>query len=103
MVARVVFQVGGFGIEVFEVGDLDRIDVGQQPLLVQDFGERRGDEHHVIPFTARRHQLAHDFFVGGVQGLVDDNAAGRLELVQRIRGHVAVPDGNHHVFRTCSL
>ena len=103
MVARVIFQLGRFGIEVFQVGDFDGIDVGQQTLLVQDFGEGRGDKHNVIAFTARRHQLAHDFFVGRVQRLVDVNAAGRFELVQRIRGHVAVPDRNHHVFCTCSL
>ncbi|MCY1179078.1 hypothetical protein D9M73_194580 [compost metagenome] len=95
--------MSGFGVEVFQVGDFDRIDVRQQSLLVQDFGERRGDEHHVIPFATGGHQLAHDFFVGGVQRLVDVHTAGSLELLQRIRGHVAVPDGNHHVFRTCSL
>ncbi|MNS99824.1 hypothetical protein D3C72_1342380 [compost metagenome] len=103
LVALVIFQVSGFGVEVFQVGDFDRIDVRQQPLFVQDFGEGRGDEHHVIAFTTGRHQLAHDFFVGGVQRLVDVHTAGSLELLQRIRGHVAVPDGNHHVFRTCSL
>ncbi|MNI31076.1 hypothetical protein D3C73_849470 [compost metagenome] len=103
MVTRVVFQFRGLGIEVLQVGDLDRIDVRQQPLFVQDFSEWRGDEHHVIPFSARGHELAHDLFVGRVQGLVDLDAAGRLELVQRIRSHVAVPDGNHHVFRSGRL
>ncbi|MNR32737.1 hypothetical protein D3C85_1503500 [compost metagenome] len=39
MVTWVVFQLGCFGIEVFQVGDFDRIDVGQQALLVQDFSE----------------------------------------------------------------
>ncbi|MCY1549180.1 hypothetical protein D9M68_853370 [compost metagenome] len=34
-----------------------------------------------------------------MQRLVHFDAGGFLELLQRIRGHVAVPDGDHHVLR----
>ncbi|MNG09853.1 hypothetical protein D3C84_932910 [compost metagenome] len=67
---------------------------------MQDFGKGRGHEDHVVAFPAIGHELAHDFFVGGVQGLVDRDTAGHFELVQRIGGHVAVPDGDDHILGT---
>ncbi|MCY1539894.1 hypothetical protein D9M68_755040 [compost metagenome] len=99
VVARIEGEVLRLGIEVLQVGDLDRVHFGEQSLFVQDLGELGGHEDHVVAVTAGSHELAHDLLVGGVQRLVHCDAGGFLELLQRIRGHVAVPDGDHHVLR----
>ena len=93
-----MLQLGCFGVEIGKIGNLGRINRGQQVELVQCLGKRRGDEQHVEAFAARGRNLAHDFFIGGMDGDFEINAGFGLELLGNVLGHVAVPIGNHEFF-----
>ncbi len=70
------------------------VEIGGEAQLVQRFAELAGDEQHVIALAARGHDLAHDFFIGGMDGHFGLDAGFLGEILQQILRHIAVPIGD---------
>ncbi len=90
-VAGVVLQLHRFRVKVFDVLNFSVVDLRRQSELVQGFRERRGHEQHIIALAAACRDLAHDFFIGGVDGKLGFNSGIGLEAVKQILGHIPVP------------
>jgi hypothetical protein len=95
LVALVVGELRGLGVEVAEVGDQLGVDRLQQPLLVERLGVLPRDERHVDALAGLRGQLGHRGLVGVVLDDVDlaDLELG-LGLLGQLLGRVARPDGH---------
>ena len=90
-VAGIVAEFVGFGVEIFQVGNFSGVDGGEHAELVQSFGKGRRYEEHVEAFAAGGRNLAHDFFIGGVNCDFEINACGGFELLADVFGHIAIP------------
>ena len=93
-----MLQLARFRIEIGEVGNLGVVDGSQQAELVQRLGEGRGDEQHIEALAAGGRHLAHDLFIGGMDGDFEVDAGFGLEFLGHVLGHVAVPIGDHDLF-----
>ena len=79
------------------------IKLGDQPELVEHFGEGRGYEHHVVALAAARRELAHDFFVGCLNGDFGLYPGFGREFGKKIFGHVVVEVRDDDFFSRCRL
>ncbi|MNP00571.1 hypothetical protein D3C76_923630 [compost metagenome] len=99
LVARVVHlqRLEQHRVEVVPVGQLRLVERLQGLALDLPGHEVVGGEHHVVAGIAG-HQLAIEGFIAVVHVIGRHDAAGLLEVLQRIGGHVAGPVVDLHRF-----
>ena len=91
LVADVVGKLSRLRVEVLEVGDEGRIDVGEEALLGECLRVLAGDERHVDAGVAAARDLGNDLLVRRMLRHRDRGAGLLLELRRQVLGHVGIP------------